>query len=476
MMPRRFGLVDGLLLLLVLGVAAGARVWYLSACADNGNSSGPLQVQDHSPRPPYAAGTVLRGREQPTELDALVHHLKAENSFTSLAPLAGKEERTAHVAPGYPLLLTLLENSPVDLDSVDRTVRWLQCGLGALTAACYFLFARRAFWSLGVATLAGLFCALHPFWIVNVAQLEDGVVAGFLLGLCVALGARGGQVGGPLTSWLFGLAAAGLGLVRAAYLPFAFLAVLWFLWRCQTLSRGWLPAFLAFLGFGTGLVPWMVQNHRQFQDVFPIVDSVYLHFWIGNNPAATGGPLSERRLREVLLKDSEVSLEALERSPQPERYRKLAPLVAREMGQDTTATLQRRIRAGLYFFLGQEWFESGRLAQSTPTAENVLPSWLAQTHPALFHSSLLLMLLLGVLGWRWSTVWRHQAMPSSLALMWIPLPYLLSHAEALSGPRLPLDGVLLTYAAFALACMLPMPVNALLIGPSAYTEEERVPR
>ena len=46
-------------------------------------------------------------------------------------------------------------------------------------------------------------------------------------------------------------------------------------------------------------------------------------------------------------------------------------------------------------------------------------------------------------------------MPLSLAAIWIPLPYVLGHAEALSGPRLPLDGVLLCYAAFALACLLP---------------------
>ena len=46
-------------------------------------------------------------------------------------------------------------------------------------------------------------------------------------------------------------------------------------------------------------------------------------------------------------------------------------------------------------------------------------------------------------------------MPSSLALVWILLPYLIGHAEALHGPRLPLDGVLLTYAAFVLACAVP---------------------
>jgi hypothetical protein len=35
------------------------------------------------------------------------------------------------------------------------------------------------------------------------------------------------------------------------------------------------------------------------------------------------------------------------------------------------------------------------------------------------------------------------------------LPYLLSHAESLAGPRLPLDGVLLCFAAYALACCVP---------------------
>ncbi len=64
---------------------------------------------------------------------------------------------------------------------------------------------------------------------------------------------------------------------------------------------------------------------------------------------------------------------------------------------------------------------------------------------------MLVLLLLALLGWRWTYAWRRSAMPLTLALIWIPLPYVLSHAEALSGPRLPLDGVLLCYAAFALA-------------------------
>lgn len=469
---RRFRVTDTLLLLLVLGVAAGVRAWYLTACADNGHTTGPLLVQDPSPVLPYPEGTVLRGRTNPTEVDALVHHLAAEGAFRALAPLAAADEPTAHAAPGYPLLLSLLERVPLSFGPADWAARWLQCILGTVTAGLYFLFARRAFSSLVVATLTGLFCAVHPFWIVGTAEIQDGVLAAFLLATALTLGARGGQLGGPLTSWLFGLALAALSLVRAADLPFAFVAMLWFLWRCRSLTRGWLFAFLAFLGFATALGPWLVQNYRQFRDVFPVVDSALLHLWIGNNPAATGGPMPETAVRAVLAREPDIRLEELEQLPQPQRYRKLAELALREVRNDPAATLRRRLHAGLYFFFGQHWFQTGAPSLRTAASEDLaLPGWLNQGVGAIFQGSLLVMLVLALLGWRWTAAWKYEAMPSSLALMWVPLPYLLSHAAALSGPRLPLDGVLLCYAAFALSCMLPVEGGRLQAGPP--TEEER---
>src|SRR5207302_2036930 len=121
------------------------------------------------------AGTEVRGRQAPNELDQLVHNLKGSHEFKSAAPLSRGEEKTAHRAPGYPFFLSWLEQAPLDLSPVDRTVRWIQCGLGALTAVLYFFFALRAFDCRAVATLTGLFCAVHPVWIVNTAEINDGV-------------------------------------------------------------------------------------------------------------------------------------------------------------------------------------------------------------------------------------------------------------------------------------------------------------
>ena len=84
-----------------------------------------------------------------------------------------------------------------------------------------------------------------------------------------------------------------------------------------------------------------------------------------------------------------------------------------------------------------------------------MPSWLAESYPAILVGTLLGMLLLAFAGWRWTYGWRRPAMPAALAVVWLPLPYLLGHADALAGPRLPLDGVLLSFAAFTLVALLP---------------------
>lgn len=459
---RRFGLLDALLFLAVVLGAGGTRAWYVAVCADNARSSGPLHVQD----------------ELPPEQWQLIRNLQENGSFVCRAPLADDEEVTAHTSPGYPWLFAQLSRAFQDTLTAQHLMRWVQCGLGALTAGLYFLFARRAFRSLAAATLAGILCALHPFWVVNTAEINDGVLATFLLAVSLFLGARGGQTGGAFTSLLYGLTLAGLALVRAALLPFAIVALLWYLARSRTVQRGWLCGFLALLGFINGLAPWMLRNVQTFGDVFPIVDSTYLHLWVGNNSTGFGGPETERDMRQALApslsrdgrsESSETELAELKKLaelPQKERYQQLGRLAVEEVRANPARALHRRRNAGVLFFVGRDvpW-------------EATAPTPLVRSFTVALWSALLAMLLLGVIGWRWTYGWRFTAMPAALAVLWIPLPYLLGHAEALSGPRLPLDGVFLCYAAFVLTCLNPNVGLALLRGapPEGHEREEIKP-
>lgn len=451
----RWSAVDLGLLVLVLLVAGAVRVWYVNECAEQGRATPALQVQGQPPRVEAPAdGQKPRGQAQPTEFDVLVDNLARERWFASQAPLAATIEDTAHVAPGHAWLVAAIGGWTESWEQADQVVRWLHIVLGTLTAACYFFFARRAFASPLVAVLTGLFCALHPFWIVNTAELADGVLATFLLAAVLMLGTRASQIGGPLTSLLFGLGLAALAMVRAALLPFAVVALLWFLMRCRTVTRGWFCALLAFLGFANGLAPWTVRNWQTYGEIVPVADSAYLHLWIGNNPRATGGPMDEGQLRQTLSAERVRELEELN---QVQRYRRLSADVFEAVAADPAGAVSNRLWAGLYFIFGENWFTQRTLTAlgSADDAPAELAGWLADGHRGLLVGGVFAMLILGFLGWRWTYAWRASARLATLALLWIPLPYLLSHADVLSGPRLPLDGILLCFSAFALASVLP---------------------
>lgn len=424
-----FRTLDFVCLLAIVALAAGTRLWFLHACADDARTLGPLQVQEANP----------------VDLDRLVVALCEERGYGITAN--GTLQPTARPAPLYPWLLaqlltttdfqSSLQTSPDerdDLSDLHERVRWVQAGLGSLTAGLLFVFARSALGGRGVGILTGLLAAAHPFWIINVAEIDDGVLVTFLLAACLVCGTLSlGE--GMLTAWLFGLSLAALSLTRAALLPFAFIALLWLLRRCRTLPHGAAPALLAVVGFASGLTPWAMRNYRVFHDVFPIADSTYYHLWLGNRPGATGGPLPEPTAEELQLDDAaraRIILDEIERHP--------------------ADTLRRRLWAGLYFLFGSRWFQDGQLWRGgEPEDWAGCPDWLAQGHAAILHGSLLGMLALAPLGWRWSYPHRLSAQPATLALIWVPLPYIISHAGVLQGPRLPLDAVLLCYAAVALA-------------------------
>jgi hypothetical protein len=470
-MPR-LKLLDLLLACVVLFTAAGVRVGYVWFWADQGHGAGPLKVQDTRPtlKGLLEGGVTLTG-SQPNELDALAYQLKEKQAFRAQGPFANDQESTAYTTPGYPGLLGLAEmageKAGFDAAGMAASVRWLQCGLGSLTALLYFFFARRAFRSLLVGFLAGTFCALYPFWIINTAEIDDGVLTTFLLAFAITLGARAGQEGGALSSLFYGLILAGLALVRATMLPFTVAAELWFLLRCRSLSRGWLYAFLAFLGYANGLGAWTVRNYQQLGDIIPIVDSTYLHLWIGNSPGATGGPHTDQEAIAALAKSRDEEPKDTERKlaelSEKDRYNSLAWDVFKQVRDNPTDTFQRRIRAGVFFFIGDQWYQWNNAGQSGQE----LPSWFTDSYPAVLSGTLFGLLLLGGIGWRWSYAWRWESLPASLAVFWIPLPYILGHAESLHGPRLPLDGVLLCYAALALICLVPGVGGRLLRGPAA---------
>src|SRR5262249_14764012 len=135
----------------------------------------------------------------------------------------------------------------------------------------------------------------------------------------------------------------------------------------------------------------------------------------------------------------------------------------------------------LIFIFGQRIvpLQDGRLEGGILSVESdleVLPSWLSANFELMFYAAMCVMIFLGLLGWRWSYAWRREGRLLALAAIVIPLPYVLGHAEALGGPRLPLDGVFLTFAAYALACLVPGVGASLFAGPEGAKDEDAANR
>jgi hypothetical protein len=269
---------------------------------------------------------------------------------------------------------------------------------------------------------------------------------------------RSAQDGGLISSFFFGIALATLSLTRAAYLPFAFVAVVWFAGRCRVIRRGWLCALLATLGLVNALVPWTFRNFRTFGEVIPVVSSAPYHLWVGNNARSTGGPLPEGEIQVSLKSAGDDTKSATGNAPEPltqkARYDRLVEDVRTEVQAHPAETLRRRLMAGVYFWFGADWFKSNKSWETESMSAMESPGFLLGNATAILNGSLLFMIVLGLLGWRWTSKFSLQAMPTSLALLWIPVPYIIGHAAGLVGPRLPLDGVILCYAAFALATLL----------------------
>ncbi len=432
--PARYSSLSWLGPIVVFAAALGLRGWYLVELTDQGRAAAPLRVQD----------------ERSPAIDDQLEQFREHHDFFGRAPWSTTAERTAFASPGYPFFVFAVSQFPIE---TGPAVRWTQCLLGALTALCWCVLAGRLFGSPLVGFLAGLFCAVHPFWIVNTAEIDDGVLSSFLLALALLLGTVGARSGGAFASLAFGLVLALLALVRASLLPFAFVAVLWYLWQCRSWSRSWVASALVFLGFVNGLLPWAVRNFQAFHDVVPVVDSTYYHLWVGNNPMATGGPVPAETLARSLAqqKDEGTGRTSREMDVMEEnrRYDSLAPPAFREIRDEPGKTLQRRLWAGLCFWFGQDLLENHG-AMPNAIAGDAESHWLVRAWPGIVSGTLLAMISLALLGWRWSSAWAADSRLVTFAVVCCFLPYLLSHGETLFGPRLPLDGALLTLAAFAL--------------------------
>jgi len=352
-----------------------------------------------------------------TEMGFLAQSLLGGRGLSS--PFGGFTGPTAFIAPGYPLFVSLIfmlfgsytSASAIVLMTINAALNLLSIVL-IMRLALRLSNARTAilaggFWavSLPLIWMPTIFWETSFSCCIMVASLE------FALRLERASSNRGFVLAGACI--------AVAGLINPALLPMLLAMLSWVAYQSRRVRRNGLP--LALLALAIVFSPWPVRNARVFHAFIPLRSTVGFEMWMGNRPQATGyldeslfPTFNAAELREY-VRVGEVAYVG-QKSAAARQYIVSHPLAFLSL------SLRRLVRF---------WTGSGTNGGS--------PIFIL--HACI--TSLLGMIGIGLAARRQPSM----VLLSSLALLFFPLPYYMTHAEF--RYRLIVDPLLTVFAAYA---------------------------
>jgi hypothetical protein len=352
-----------------------------------------------------------------TEMGFLAQSVLEGKGLSS--PFGGSTGPTAFIAPGYPLLVSLIFMLFGSYTSASAIVLMtIHAALNLLSIVLIMQLALRLS-NARTAMLAGAFWAVSLpliwmptiFWetsfscCIMVASLEFALRLertpsnpGFVLaGVCMAIA----------------------GLINPAMLPMLLAMLFWVAYQTRQVRRYGL--LFAMLALTIVFSPWPLRNARVFHAFIPLRSTVGFEMWMGNRPQATG-----------YLDES------------------LFPTF-------NAAELREYVRVGEVAYVGQKSAVARRYILSHPTAflrlslRRLVRFWTGSGSMGgspifILHACITSLLGLTGIGLAYR---RRPSMAwlGSLALLIFPLPYYMTHAEF--RYRLIVDPLLTVFAAYA---------------------------
>lgn len=184
--------------------------------------------------------------------------------------------------PGFPVFIAAVTACHPGSVVVIKT------GLAVLDASTTILIALLAgfLWRDRRAALAaGAWAAVHPVFLLQVADVRSEGLFMFLLTLALVLFAYGSRDGREWLSLLAGLASGLAALTRPeALLVIVFLAAAKLTRGSPACGRRWRAAVLLLLGATIPLAPWTARNMLRYGEVLIVNDAFGINFWRGASP------------------------------------------------------------------------------------------------------------------------------------------------------------------------------------------------
>jgi hypothetical protein len=239
--------------------------------------------------------TYIRGRHtyreiEPAEVVRVSRSLAQTHWHLFGNPFGTVTGPTAHVAPGYPFLLSLIY-SLFGTGTAAEVMKEIACALvSSASIALILVFADVAGYALSAGIIAASLGALLPIklWIETKGSWDAPYDALALVILCTLTLQHWKQPRFTVRTAMFhGVLWGAAMLFAPPFLPIlvAFLVVGWFLFREKRATyAGW----ACLLIFATSLVlaPWTIRNYRQFGGFVFVRDNLGLELYQANNERA----------------------------------------------------------------------------------------------------------------------------------------------------------------------------------------------
>ena len=358
-----------------------------------------------------------RGSEMGLLASSLVHGQGLSSPF---GPPTGP---TAIVAPGYPILVSILFwafGSYTDASALGLML--LHVGCNTATVWLIYRFSRQIA-SEGASLMAALFWACSPplLWMPTIFW-ETSLSCMLLVGVVSSMMSL--RTNHPASFWFVcGGFCAASGLFNPALLPSLTAVAGYTLFRTTLPASRWQSFAACLAGLALVFSPWPIRNARVLHTCVLTRTTVGLELWMGNHPGATGF---------------------------------LEPSIFPTYNKTELADYQRRGEIGYTTHKGQL---ARIFIQTHPAAFTLLSSrrfirfWTGSgSHlgSALFSLHAMLSFLLGCCGMclLWRTGKRAICICLSIPLLLFPLPYYVTHAEF--RYRLVLDPLLTAVGAVTL--------------------------
>jgi hypothetical protein len=140
------------------------------------------------------------------------------------------------------------------------------------------------FGSPGAATVAALFAALNPFFVLGVCDVRTEPLFMFFLTLGIRAFLEALRDGSARSALLSGTAFALAALTRPAGIVAIAFAVLTMLFACGIRKPRWAAAGALALGAAVVLLPWITRNLLRYHELILVNDAHGFSFWRGSHP------------------------------------------------------------------------------------------------------------------------------------------------------------------------------------------------